>query len=84
VRLEQRGIVSTSCGEGDGGRSGSICSGASSFSDETPSSTVSRGLVGWIGGGPTSIVIWLVCPIPSSNVMSQDFNTLLECLRYGW
>jgi hypothetical protein len=79
--LEQHGIISTSCGEGDGGRSGSICSGASSFSDETPSSTVSsRGSVEWIGGGPTSIVIWLVCPIPSSNVTSRDSNTLLECL----
>jgi hypothetical protein len=81
VRLERRGISLTGCGEGDGGRSGSICSGVSSFSDETPSSTVSlRGSVGWIGGGPTSIVIWLVCPIPSSNVTSWDSNTLLECL----
>jgi hypothetical protein len=81
VQLERRGIGSTSCGEGDGAHSGSICSGASSFSDETPSSTVSsRGLVERIGGSPTSIVIRLVCPIPSLNVMSQDSNTLLECL----
>jgi hypothetical protein len=51
MRLEWRGISLTGCGGGDGARSGSICSGASSFSDETPSSTVSsRGSVEWIGG----------------------------------
>jgi hypothetical protein len=51
VQLEQHGISSTSCGGGDGACSGSICLGVSSFSDETPSSTVSsRGSVEWIGG----------------------------------
>jgi hypothetical protein len=52
VQLERLGISSTGCGEGDGAHSGLICLGVSSFSDETPSSTVSsRGSVEWRGGG---------------------------------